>query len=187
MGMRTVHRERKPSLVPPPAAAAASLVIPGFGQALTRQIWRGLLILGSLASIVALFMWRMNDLARREASLLDTLGKAFQRRPLFIALVLAGILFMWVLNIWDAYQQAKPGRQGGFGIFALIAVVFFVLGWQISEIDLQKAVVELPDAIPPLSRVLWPWEAAFTRESATIYGSPIQPVATSPTLTKRIT
>jgi phosphonate transport system permease protein len=166
--MRTVHRETKPSLVPPPAAAAASLVVPGFGQALTRQVWRGLLILGSVASILALFIWRVNDLARREANFLDAVSKAFQRRPMFVGLVLVGIIVLWVLNIWDAYQQAKPGRPGGIGVFALIAVVFFVLGWQISEIDLQKAVVELPDAIPPLSRVLWPWEAAVTRETEVV-------------------
>jgi phosphonate transport system permease protein len=165
MGMRTVHRGKKPSLVSPPAAAVASAVVPGFGQALTRQVWRGLLVVGSVASIVALFTWRLNDIAHREVGLLNTLGKAFQRRPLFVALVLAGIVVIWALNVWDAYRQAKPGRQDSVGIFASIAVVFFVLGWQISEIDLRKAVVELPDAIPPLSRVLWPWEAAFTRET----------------------
>jgi phosphonate transport system permease protein len=168
MGMRTVHRDKKPSLVPPPAAAVASLVVPGFGQMLTRQVWRGLLIMGSLASIVALFIWRVNDIAHREVGVLAMVGRSLQRRPLFVVIVLIGIVLMWALNVWDAYRQAQPGKQPGTGIFILIAVVFFVLGWQISEIDLEKAVVELPDALPPLSRVLWPWEAAFTRETETV-------------------
>jgi phosphonate transport system permease protein len=168
MGMRTVHRDKKPSLVPPPAAAVASLVVPGFGQMLTRQVWRGLLIMGSLASIIALFIWRVNGIAHREPTLLAMINRSLQRRPLFIVIVLIGIVLMWALNVWDAYRQAQPGKQPGTGIFILIAVVFFVLGWQISEIDLEKAVVELPDALPPLSRVLWPWEAAFTRETETV-------------------
>ena len=168
MGMRTVHRDKKPSLVPPPAAAVASLVVPGFGQMLTRQVWRGLLIMGSLASIVALFIWRVNDIAHREVGVLAMVSRSLQRRPLFVVIVLIGIVLMWALNVWDAYRQAQPGKQPGTGIFILIAVVFFVLGWQISEIDLEKAVVELPDALPPLSRVLWPWEAAFTRETDTV-------------------
>ena len=168
MGMRTVHRDKKPSLVPPPAAAVASLVVPGFGQMLTRQVWRGLLIMGSLASIIALFIWRVNDIAHREVGVLAMVSRSLQRRPLFVVIVLIGIVLMWALNVWDAYRQAQPGKQPGTGIFILIAVVFFVLGWQISEIDLEKAVVELPDALPPLSRVLWPWEAAFTRETDTV-------------------
>ena len=168
MGMRTVHRDKKPSLVPPPAAAVASLVVPGFGQMLTRQVWRGLLIMGSLASIIALFIWRVNDIAHREVGVLAMVSRSLQRRPLFVVIVLIGIVLMWALNVWDAYRQAQPGKQPGTGIFILIAVVFFVLGWQISEIDLEKAVVELPDALPPLSRVLWPWEAAFTRETETV-------------------
>jgi phosphonate transport system permease protein len=51
------------------------------------------------------------------------------------------------------------------GLFALIALLFFVLGWQISRIDPVKMIREAPEAWPPLSKVLWPWEAAFERDS----------------------
>jgi phosphonate transport system permease protein len=121
-----------------------------------------------MITILGLTAWRINDLARREAGLVAKLGKALQRQPVFVGLVLLGILVLWLWIAWDAYRQAQRGRTGGAGAFVLILAVFFVLGWQIGEIDLYKAVTELPDAWPPLSKVLWPWGAAFTRDTAVV-------------------
>jgi phosphonate transport system permease protein len=76
---------------------------------------------------------------------------------------------LWLWTAWDAYQQAQPQRHtGGIGVFALVIILLFVLGWQISEIDLYKFVTELSDAQGPLTRVMWPWEAAVTRDVETI-------------------
>jgi phosphonate transport system permease protein len=168
MNMQSVRREPKPSLVPPSAAAVLSLIVPGLGQMLARRVWRGLLVLGSVVSIIVLTAWRVYDLAHREETVFATFTKALGRRPIFVGLVLVGIVALWLLNAWDAYREAHPGQRGGFDVFILVAVLFFVLGWQISEIDPVKAVRELPEAWPPLSRVLWPWEAAFEREKETI-------------------
>jgi phosphonate transport system permease protein len=74
-------------------------------------------------------------------------------------------VILWLWTAWDAYRQAQPDRRSGAGIFVLILILFFMLGWQIGEIDLGKAVRELPDAWPPLARVLWPWPAAVERET----------------------
>ncbi|MEA3310067.1 MAG: phosphonate ABC transporter, permease protein PhnE [Chloroflexota bacterium] len=151
-----------------PIAALASLIIPGLGQMLALQIWRGLLILVSMASILGLLAWRAVNLATRETGFLAILGKALTRRPFFIGGVLLGVLILWLWNVWDAYQQAAPQRKGGAAIFALILLLFFALGWQISEINLYKAATELSDIWPLLSKVLWPWEAAVTRDTETV-------------------
>jgi phosphonate transport system permease protein len=171
MATRTTHRASRPSPVSPPVAGVASLILPGLGQILAREVGRGLLLLGSQASIIALLAWRVNDLAHREVGAIATLRKALQRQPLFVGLMLAGVVVLWLWVVRDAYRQAQTGRRGGLGIFAFVLVLFFALGWQISEINLTKAVTELPDAWPPLSRVLWPWEAAFEREAQTIGAS----------------
>jgi phosphonate transport system permease protein len=81
---------------------------------------------------------------------------------------LVGIVILWLWIAWDAYQQAQPDRRGGIGVFVLVIALFFVLGWQTSEINLYKFVTELSDAWPRLSRVIWPWEAAVTRETETV-------------------
>lgn len=44
--------------------------------------------------------------------------------------------------------------------FAL--VLFFILGWQIGQIDLFSLFTQADEAIPTLGRVIWPWKAAIT-------------------------
>jgi phosphonate transport system permease protein len=107
-------------------------------------------------------------LARNRVGFTAKLSRALQRSPGFIIILLGGIVILWLIIVWDAYRQAQPARRGGLAVFALIIALFFALGWQISEIDLYKLVTELPDAWPPLSRVLWPWEAAITREEQVV-------------------
>jgi phosphonate transport system permease protein len=114
-------------------------------------------------------------LAHREPTPLAMLTRAFNRRPFFIGLVVVGTILLWLWTAWDAYRQAQPEREGGAGIFVLILILFFSLGWQISEIDLYKAATELSDTWPLLSKVLWPWGAATTRVTETVQASaPIQ-------------
>ncbi|MBN1485796.1 MAG: phosphonate ABC transporter, permease protein PhnE [Chloroflexia bacterium] len=170
MATRRILKERKPSLVPPAVAAAASLVLPGLGQALAGQWQRGLTLLGSLITLIGLYAWRVHDLGRGAGGFWAILGKALQRRPMFAGFVLGAIALLWLWTAWDAYKQAQPKLEEwpGASIFFLVLIIFFVLGWQIGEIDLYKAVVELPDAWPPLSRVLWPWEAAVERETESV-------------------
>ncbi|MBN1977709.1 MAG: phosphonate ABC transporter, permease protein PhnE [Anaerolineae bacterium] len=165
------HSKQSTSLVSAPVAGIASLILPGLGQALTRQVQRGLILLGSMVSIVGIFAWRISLLAPRETGFFAKLGKAISWRPLFVVPMFIGILALWLWSAWDAYQRAQPGRRGGIGVFALVILLFFVLGWQVSEIDLYKFVTELSDAQGPLSRVLWPWEAAVTRDVETVSAS----------------
>jgi len=158
-------QEAPPSLVPAPVAGVASLLVPGLGQALGGSLGRGALLFGAMLTVMGLAIWRVYNLARREVGAMAILSKALRRQPGFVILVLAGIVGLWLWIAWDAYRRAQSGpRRGGAGVFILILAVLFVLGWQIGEIDLYKAVTELSDAWPPLSRVLWPWEAAVTRE-----------------------
>ncbi|MFP4343212.1 MAG: phosphonate ABC transporter, permease protein PhnE [Anaerolineales bacterium] len=157
-----------PSFVPPPVAALLSLIVPGLGQLLARQLQRGLLLFGSVASIIGLLAWRAVDLAPRAEGAIPILLRALERRPFFIGAVLLGTLALWIWNVWDAYRQAHPERRGGVVIFVLVMLLFFILGWQISRIDVYKAVTEISDTWPRLSQILWPWPSAITREEAVL-------------------
>jgi len=182
MVTRTTQEESKRSLVSPPVAAGASVVLPGLGQLLARKLWRGVLILGSVISVLGLLAWRIDALARREPTAMAKLARAFERRPVFVGLMIGATVFLWLLNALDAYRLAHPEHRGVFWVFLLILVLFFTLGWQISEIDMRKAVTELPDTWPLFSRVMWPWEAAVTRRTETVSArAPIQsPCAEDP-------
>jgi phosphonate transport system permease protein len=173
MSIQTEKQLPKPSKIPGPAASVISIV-PGLGQIFVGMVRRGFLLIVSFATILGLAAWRVHLLAHREPTALAKLSKAVDRRPLFIGLVIGLIIVIWLWNIWDAYRQASRKERGAPGIFILIVAAFFALGWQISEIDLKKAVTELPDAWPPLSKVLWPWEAAVIyRTEAISARSPI--------------
>ena len=163
--------EKRPPLVPPAAAAIASLILPGAGQAFARSVRRGLLLLFSMISIVGMLAWRVKLLAPQETTALSMLARAFNRRPGFVALVLVSLLAIWVINAIDAWRLASRRRAGGFGIFALVLFAFFSLGWQLSEIDIPKMVQKFPEATKPLGRVLWPWQAAVTRDPTLLIAS----------------
>ncbi len=166
----------QPSLVPPLLAGVLSLIVPGLGQILARQVRRGLLLLACLSSSVALLAWRMSLTARREVGAMAIFRKAVERETLLAALTV-GVVVLWLWIAWDAaskahWQQAQPGRRAdGIGIFILVILIFFALGWQITGINLVKLATEFDDALPALSRVLWPWEKAFVREERVLMGT----------------
>ncbi len=156
--------ERTP-LVPAPVAGVLSIVVPGLGQVLSRQVQRGALIFASAATMTAIFATRIADLGRRAEEGWPTVVRAFERRPFFAVVVLLSLLAIWLIGAWDAYRCAKERRRPVTGVFLFVLLGFFVLGWQISEINVVKMIREAPEALPPLSRVLWPWEAAFEYET----------------------
>ena len=47
-------------------------------------------------------------------------------------------------------------------VFVLLILVFFIIGWQIGDINLYTLVTQFDDALPAISRILWPWERAIT-------------------------
>ena len=164
-------QETLPGKVPPPLAALASLVLPGLGQVLCLQVRRGLLLLGAMASIVLIFRWRIDLLAHLDPTLGAKLAHAFRLRPAFLILVSLGTAALWLWSAWDAWRLASARRRQGPWIFVLVVAVFFTLGWQVSQIDAYTLVTKFPDAWPPLSKVIWPWEAAITRETRELEAS----------------
>jgi len=141
--------------------------MPGLGQILCRETRRGLLLLASLVSSVGLLLWRVNLAARREEGMLNVFRKAVSLQPL-LALMTVGVVVLWLWIAWDGYQRARSRTGTSTGIFILVILIFFGLGWQITEIDLHRLVTEFNDAMPALSKVLWPWEKAVTREERVI-------------------
>ncbi|MFU8826992.1 MAG: phosphonate ABC transporter, permease protein PhnE [Brevefilum sp.] len=154
-----------PSLVPPWAAGVLSALVPGLGQALARQVWRGILIFISFASIAGLMVWRFRLAAPRDTGFMNIVNKAFYLQPLLIIITITvGILYL--ANIYDAVKLAmiaeKPDQRKPILIFIMVILSFFLLGWQIGRIDIYTLVTSFGDAGPALSRVLWPWERAIS-------------------------
>lgn len=155
----------KPSLVPPWLAALFSAAIPGLGQALARKVQRGIILFFSSATIAGLMVWRFKLAAPRDHGFLPIVTKAFYLQPILILIsILIGLFYIWI--IIDAFQLAKnaTNREAKKSpmVFILLLVVFFFIGWQIGEIDLGEFFTGFDEALPAISKVLWPWERAIT-------------------------
>ena len=162
MSLRTRPPEiREPSLVSAPVAALLSLVLPGLGQMMARSVRRGLTMLFSLVSSIALLVWRIQVVARREVEFSAQTAKAYDLQPTLLYLTIAiALLYLW--TVVDAYLLAlrTESRQAA-GPFILILAVFFSLGWQISEIDWVSFATQLEDGKPTIAKIMWPWERAL--------------------------
>ena len=161
--------EKKPSFVPPLVAALLSAIVPGLGQASARLYRKAIVLFFSFATIIGIMIWRFKLAAPRDKLWKDIIPKAFHLQPLMIwvAVLVVG-LYLWI--IIDAYFSAK--KPGGIvtGVTFYLLLVFFAIGWQIGEIDLVVLTTQADDAIPALSRVLWPWERAITYPKTLLVG-----------------
>lgn len=159
------EKEIKPGLVSPAVAAILSAIIPGLGQAFSRLVRRGAILFFSFASIIGLMIWRFKLAAPRDTGAIAIIKKAFHLDPVMI-LITVLIVILWLYNIYDAYKVAVSARKGEtrkpFMVFVALLLVFFFIGWQIGEIDIYALVTQFDDALPALSKVLWPWERAIT-------------------------
>ncbi|MBN1992525.1 MAG: phosphonate ABC transporter, permease protein PhnE [Anaerolineae bacterium] len=164
-----------PGWASPFLATLLSLIVPGLGQMLLNQIQRGLVLLFSLVSIIGLLIWRINLAARLQEGFWNIFTKSIQLQPLLGVMAL-GVILLWLWIVWDAYTQARNARagekpRGGISVFALVLLLFFGLGWQIVEINLYQMVTGFDDALPAMSKVLWPWEKALVREKEIVAAS----------------
>jgi phosphonate transport system permease protein len=146
------------------------LFVPGLGHFLARAFRRGLILLGSFITIDALLAWRIRDIARYETGFLNIVSKSFDLKPITLALTILSILLYIAIAI-DAYRKAlRPSR--GFGVvFVVILLSFFGLGWVIGRIDPGSLIVGARRGAPILLDVLWPWQAAYTRQTEALIGS----------------
>jgi phosphonate transport system permease protein len=157
------QNQPKEPLVPPALSAVFSAVLPGLGQAFSRELRRGILLLLSFLTIGGLLVWRVFQAGRRYKDLAEKISKAYTFEPaLKIITVLFILFYIWI--IIDAFLLAKKRKGGliisGAGILFFALLIFFILGWQIGGIEPITFFSRIDQAVPTFSRVLWPWEKA---------------------------
>ena len=159
--IKSFGKTEKESLVSPIVAGILSAIIPGLGQILARQLNRGLVIFGGLISSIGLLIWRILDTGRRYNDLKTVISKAYYLNPL-LYLISGLILFAYIINIIDASNQAlsKEKRSHSVILMFLILLIFFVQGWEIGQIEPMAIVRDANEALPALSKIMWPWAKA---------------------------
>lgn len=182
---------RKPSSGRSRLVATLLALIPGFGHFYVGERLRGILLLVLLPMMLLLILWRLQvagtDLgavltgAQSTATFSTAASANFSTAiVLFVMLVL---IYLW--SIWDAYSSAGgrilPARLPFFMLFA----VAFVIGWDVTEINIYKAVTEVGDIVPRLTQLAWPWDQAFVAgeavtESSATWTTPCSDAAPNP-------
>jgi phosphonate transport system permease protein len=150
-------------------AGFLSFVLPGAGQLLARKLRRAILMLASYATIIGLLVWRFIEAAPRDSGFLPIFQKAIHLEPMLGFILLLTVVFL-VLSASDAYYLVLGSERRAARMFALIAILFFFLGWQVSDINLLRFVAGLDEGSDKLGRIMWPWERAITRPEALIRG-----------------
>lgn len=167
---RPDEEPQKPSLIPPIWAFLASLMIPGLGHVLARRVRKGLILFACFVTIAGLLAWRMRLTARFDNEIWAIVQKSFRLDP-FLIVIAASLMIFYLWIAYDAYVSASNRKVRPLAIFALVLVIFFLLGWQIGDINPVQLVTEADEAVPALTRVLWPWTRAVTYPETIIIGS----------------
>ncbi len=159
------NEEIKKSLLPPIVNAIISVLIPGGGYFFAREVKRGIILIMSFITIGGLLLWRMLITTTRYPDLQTKIQKAFYLEPiLLVVAILFACYYVWI--IIDTYlisvkhNQGKRYQNTGAILFFTL-LIFFILGWQIGDINLYSLFTQADEALPTLSRVLWPWKAAI--------------------------
>lgn len=82
---------------------------------------------------------------------------------------------IWLWNVSDATRVSREYTPSMMPLIMLSIFGILVLGSQITQINLPKAIREYKDTQIILQRIIWPWEAAFSYESSDLRANtPIQ-------------
>ncbi|HOA24691.1 MAG: phosphonate ABC transporter, permease protein PhnE [Aggregatilineales bacterium] len=142
----------------PVIATVLSLIIPGLGQAYARQRGRGLLIFSIALVLVGLFVW----------AVLGSLVRLREWMQIFLGV---NVIVYWLWNVYDAWRTAHGNPLPLAQMIVIASVFSYVLGWRVTQIDTNKFLTEFPRTFRILTRVVWPWEAAFEREEEVVQAS----------------
>ncbi|MBX3064221.1 MAG: phosphonate ABC transporter, permease protein PhnE [Anaerolineae bacterium] len=140
-------------------------IIPGLGHLYVGKRGRGLLILFTVPSLILLTLWRMNvgganyvgpaAAAPSDAQLRAVYGMAF------VLFLFTFLIYAW--SLWDVVRcvrgQPLPARL----VFIAGTLAFFIIGWDVTQINVEKALTRLPEIRFRLLQLAWPWDNAFVR------------------------
>lgn len=139
----------------PIIATILSLLVPGLGQGYARQRGRGLLIFSVAAMLVGLLLWAESA----------TLVRLPEWMRIFL---LVTVIAYWLWNVYDAYRTAQGAPLPLLQMILIASLFAYVLGWRVTQIDANKFLTEFPRTFRILTRVVWPWDAAFEREEEVV-------------------
>jgi phosphonate transport system permease protein len=124
----------------------SSLLIPGLGQFFAKKRGRGLMIFLSAVVLVYLVNWSFVH---------QNIGKITLGNLVTSWLWLPLILF-WVWNVLDARSMTASHSLNLFPAILLVAVVFYVIAWNVTDVRLDRLIKRIGDARTVATNLLNP-------------------------------
>jgi phosphonate transport system permease protein len=135
-----------------PIVAGLLSIIPGAGHAYLGLIANGVAHFIAVALMVLLILW-----ARTTHEFEAFTGM------LVVLTVLVGVYWLWV--IVSAVLLASRSRVIVRSLGVTVLLLFtYLMGWQATEVNLNKFFTEFSDTFNIFTRIMWPWEAAVERD-----------------------
>lgn len=116
----------------PILSSILSLIIPGSGQAYAGYPSRGVAFFITILVTLFMVIWRRNDL------------------------LYTSIAVTWLWNVWDAYNLARGRRLSSVVPFLIMAIIIYIIGWEVTGINLHRLFTEVADVKPLVSSLFKP-------------------------------
>ncbi len=124
-------------------------LIPGAGHLYLGSWGRGIAYLLLAASMILLLIWAQTT-------------TEFEVFPGLIAALIVITVLFWLWVMASAVRRASGGQFAPTLGLILVLSFTYLLGWQATEVSLQKFFTEFSDTFNIFTRVIWPWrEGAF--------------------------
>lgn len=137
-----------------PIAGLLSLILPGAGQFYLGKRERGALILLAALAQGFLIPWGLDNFKIAQVTV-GSLQTSWLW-PLFA--------LFWGWNIFDAYRQAQGRRSLDWLGLLLVAIVIYVIAWQVTDVRLERLVTRFGNALKIGNDLIHP--DLFTRDAA---------------------
>jgi phosphonate transport system permease protein len=151
-----------------PVLAFLLALIPGLGQIYAGRRGRGLAVLLFVPTLIALISWRLSvggvgfvgpaAQAPSEEQVRAAVGMGA-----FLALILV-LVYVW--SLLDAVGSARNRPTSARGVVILGTMAFLIVGWDVTQIDVSKAIRDFSKLGIHLGELAWPWPAAFVKDIA---------------------
>jgi phosphonate transport system permease protein len=109
-----------------------SLIVPGLGHVYNGFILRGATFFIATAITALMVLWKGNEL------------------------LYTGIALIWLWNVWDAYNLAKNRHLSLIFPFLIVALILYIIGWGITEINLRRLFTDIADIKPLATNLVKP-------------------------------
>jgi phosphonate transport system permease protein len=150
-----MERPTRSKLRSPWLGGLLSLLLPGLGQVVEGNTWRGIGLLATIMAVGGLNLWKGTPL-------------------LFVPLAA-----LWLWGVWDAFRRAQGRRSGTTVPFLLAALVVYALGARATEMDFTRLFTGWPKMGPIVQALVHPDLLARPTEDLTAW-APLQVPCVSP-------